>query len=311
MAAALKFDHVHKRFADVDALRGIDFEVERGSFFGLLGPNGAGKSTLINIAGGLVRPTSGRAAVLGHDVQTDYRRSRAAIGIVPQELVYDPFFTVREMLRLQAGYFSCPASVYRWVDTLIDTLELGGKANTRLNRLSGGMKRRVLVAQALVHQPEVVVLDEPTAGVDVELRKALWSFVSQLHDDGKTIILTTHYLEEAESLCERIAILNHGQVIALDEKQSLLARHSYRFLCLTVAQENPVVPESLRPLVVEQDGCCLTFRLHRDDDQIGGVIEAVRASGIDIVDLHTREPGLEEVFIGLTSDTPTPELVST
>lgn len=300
-AVAVAIDNVHKSFGPVAALRGVEFGIAQGEFFGLLGPNGAGKSTLINIMAGLVRADQGRVRVLGHDVVRDYRRSRAVLGVVPQELAYDPFFTVREILRLQSGYFGWGPENEPWIEELLETLNLSHKADANLQELSGGMKRRVLIAQALVHRPRVVVLDEPTAGVDVELRKALWEFTRRLHRDGHTIVLTTHYLEEAEALCDRIAILHDGQLRALDSKHALLARHPYRLLCLALADAGVRLPESLTRLVVAREGNQVTLRLHRLDDQIGGVLGSLHAAGVAVLDMHTKDPGLEDVFLELTA----------
>jgi ABC-2 type transport system ATP-binding protein len=205
------------------ALNDVSLTIEPGEFFGLLGPNGAGKTTLISILAGLAKATSGRASVCGYDVTTDYKSARRALGVVPQELVYDPFFTVRETLRIQSGYFGLRKND-DWIDEILFNLGLSDKANNNMRALSGGMKRRVLVAQALVHRPPVIVLDEPTAGVDVDLRRTLWEFISRLNKAGHTIMLTTHYLEEAEALCGRIAMLKSGQIVALDTTQALLAR---------------------------------------------------------------------------------------
>jgi ABC-2 type transport system ATP-binding protein len=298
--AAVSIQGVHKHFGSLHALKDVTFEVPQGCFFGLLGPNGAGKSTLINIMAGLVRAGSGRVSIMGHDVISDYRASRHALGVVPQELVYDPFFTVREMLRLQSGYFGYGRENDDWIDELLHTLTLTDKANTNLHDLSGGMKRRVLIAQALVHKPQVVVLDEPTAGVDVELRQALWHFTRRLHEDGHTILLTTHYLEEAEALCEEIAILNRGELVAMDNKQALLARYPYRTLRVSVDKEEFVLPELLQGLLVEVRGNCLTFRLHKQKNPIGDVLKGVQLAGLEVIDLNTEEAGLEEVFLGLT-----------
>jgi len=240
MSFALHLDHVSKiypprraglggLFRSTRSLKGfqalddVSLTVEHGEFFGLLGPNGAGKTTLISILAGLARATSGSASVCGYDVVTDYREARRALGVVPQELVYDPFFTVRETLRLQSGYFGLRNND-DWIDEILFNLGLDDKANANMRALSGGMKRRVLVAQALVHRPPVIILDEPTAGVDVDLRRTLWEFISRLNKEGHTILLTTHYLEEAESLCGRIAMLKSGRVVALDTTQALLAR---------------------------------------------------------------------------------------
>ncbi len=250
MTFAVAIQGVHKRYRDVHALKGVDLDIQRGEFFGLLGPNGAGKSTLINILAGLARLDAGSVAVLGHDVTRDYRSARRLLGVVPQELVYDPFFNVREVLRLQAGYFGLGHESDSWIEELLQALMLTDKAETNMRSLSGGMKRRVLVAQALVHRPPVVVLDEPTAGVDVELRQSLWQFIQRLHREGHTIVLTTHYLEEAEALCERIAILDRGAVIALDSKQGLLAR-GMDSVMLTVHTESPV---ARLPLTLEEQG---------------------------------------------------------
>ncbi len=213
---------VEKRYGALSALAGVTLDVRQGEFFGLLGPNGAGKTTLINIIAGLARASAGAVAVLGADVVADYRKARRMLGVVPQELVFDPFFTVRETLRFQSGYFGIRAND-AWIDEVMHHLDLDEKANANMRSLSGGMKRRVLVAQALVHKPPVIVLDEPTAGVDVELRQGLWQFVRRLNRDGHTIVLTTHYLEEAEEHCQRIAMLKAGRVVALDTTQNLLA----------------------------------------------------------------------------------------
>jgi ABC-2 type transport system ATP-binding protein len=224
MAAAVSIVDVVKHFGALKALDGVSLEIAEGEFFGLLGPNGAGKTTLISTLAGLVRADSGRLAVLGHDVVRDYRQARSLLGVVPQELVFDPFFSVRETLRIQSGYFGLRHND-AWIDEILDNLDLAGKADVNMRRLSGGMKRRVLVAQALVHKPPVIVLDEPTAGVDVELRQGLWQFVRRLNNEGHTIILTTHYLEEAEALCGRIALMKQGRVIALDTTANLMAAY--------------------------------------------------------------------------------------
>ena len=302
MSEAVLVEGLHKRYGTVHALRGVSLSVHRGEFFGLLGPNGAGKSTLIGILAGLVRPTAGRAAVMGRDVQRRWRAARRALGLVPQELVYDPFFTVREILRLQSGYFGLGRTNERWIGELLEVLDLADKADANLHDLSGGMKRRVLIAQALVHRPPVVVLDEPTAGVDVELRQALWRFTRRLHAEGHTIVLTTHYLEEAEALCERIAILHRGRLRALDSKTRLLARHPWRCLCLELDPPEAALPEAVAALVQEREEGRVKLRLHRMDDQIGAVLDALRTAGIGIRDLRTEEPGLEEVFLELVHE---------
>ena len=224
MQSAVLVEHLTKSYGSLQALKNVSLDVKEGEFFGLLGPNGAGKTTLISILAGLCRPDSGRAFVMGTNVQTNFIEARRLLGVVPQELVFDPFFTVRETLRFQSGYFGIRNND-DWIDEIMTNLDLTSKANSNMRSLSGGMKRRVLVAQALVHRPPVIVLDEPTAGVDVELRQSLWKFISRLNQDGHTILLPTHYLEEAESLCGRIAMLKSGQVVALDTTQNLLARY--------------------------------------------------------------------------------------
>lgn len=301
MTFAVQINTLHKHYGNVHALQGVDFSIEPGEFFGLLGPNGAGKSTLINIMAGLARAGSGAVRIFGHDVVDDYRAARTALGVVPQELVYDAFFTVHEVLRLQSGYFGRGRANEAWIDELLEILSLTDKADANMQTLSGGMKRRVLIAQALIHKPQVLVLDEPTAGVDTELRQALWEFTRRLHREGCTIVLTTHYLEEAESLCDRIAILDHGKLAALDSKQKLLSRHPYRLLSLTLADPSKALPEALLPLVKARDGAQLSLRLHRLEDQIGGILEALRGAGHEIIDLSTQDAGLEEVFMAITS----------
>ncbi len=221
---AILIKNIKKSYGSLQALAGVSLEIEQGEFFGLLGPNGAGKTTLITSMAGLCKPDSGSIAVMGFDVQKDFRIARRQLGVVPQELVFDPFFTVRETLRFQSGYFGLRKND-DWIDEIMANLDLTNKADSNMRALSGGMKRRVLVAQALVHRPPVIVLDEPTAGVDVELRQSLWQFVSRLNKAGHTIVLTTHYLEEAESLCGRIAMLKQGRLVALDTTANLLAKH--------------------------------------------------------------------------------------
>ncbi|MDM8557655.1 ABC transporter ATP-binding protein [Candidatus Parabeggiatoa sp. HSG14] len=300
MVAAVSISQVHKHYGNLHALRGVDFEIPRGSFFGLLGPNGAGKSTLINIMAGLVRATQGTVHILGNDVRHQWRQARHSLGVVPQELAIDPFFTVSEILRLQSGYFGLGQKNQPWIEELLHILNLSDKANTNSQELSGGMRRRVLIAQALVHKPSVVVLDEPTAGVDVELRKALWVFANRLHQNGHTIVLTTHYIEEAENLCEQIAILNQGQLVALDSKSALLSHYPFRLLRLTLTQPNAQIPIALQDKIQSFTDGELILRLHRDNDPIGTILESLRAANIHFSDLHTEEPGLEEVFMSLT-----------
>ncbi|MBL6750404.1 MAG: ABC transporter ATP-binding protein [Nevskia sp.] len=299
VADALAIDGVRKSYGNVQALDGVSFSIRRGEFFGLLGPNGAGKSTLINIIAGLVLADRGRVSVLGHDTVHDWRRARRLIGVVPQELVFDPFFKVLEMLRIQAGYFGCGRESWPWIDEMLERLDLSDKRNASMRSLSGGMKRRVLIAQALVHRPPVVILDEPTAGVDVELRRTLWSFMRELHGRGTTVVLTTHYLEEAQDLCERIAIVDRGRVCVIQTTQELLNRHPFRFLRLKLAGGAPL-PESLVPLVSGEVNGSLELKLERDRHPIGAVFAALHNAGVAIEDVQTREPDLEDIFIELT-----------
>lgn len=224
MLPAVSIDRVVKQFGRLRALNDVSMEIAQGEFFGLLGPNGAGKTTLISSLAGLIRPDAGSLRVMGHDVIGDFRQARRLLGVVPQELVFDPFFNVRETLRIQSGYFGIRRND-DWIDEILENLDLTAKADVNMRRLSGGMKRRVLVAQALVHKPPVIVLDEPTAGVDVELRQGLWHFIRRLNQEGHTIILTTHYLEEAEALCNRIALMKQGQLVALDTTANLMAAY--------------------------------------------------------------------------------------
>ncbi len=293
MSRAISVRGLAKRFGSLEALRGVDLEIEQGEFFALLGPNGAGKTTLISILAGLVRASAGEAKVMGHDVVHDYRAARRNLGVVPQELVFDPFFTVRETLQFQSGYFGLRHND-DWIDALLHHLNLTDKADTNMRRLSGGMKRRVLVAQALVHKPPVIVLDEPTAGVDVELRQTLWQFIRDLNRQGHTILLTTHYLEEAEELCERVAMLKEGRIVALDRTANLLRADSQRRVELRLNPRR--LPEALQPrLVGEKEGAFL-LSLH-DFAELEGMLAEIRQAGVQIDGFCVRQPDLEEVFL--------------
>ncbi len=294
MAYAVEFQAVSRRFGKLQALDDVSFKIAPGEFFGLLGPNGAGKTTLISVLGGLIRPDSGRAAVMGHDVTTDYLNARRRLGVVPQEIVFDPFFTVRETLRLQAGYFGL-RRVDDWIDEVLHHLGLSDKADKNMRTLSGGMKRRVLVGQALVHKPPVIVLDEPTAGVDVELRHALWTFISKLNKEGHTILLTTHYLEEAEALCDRIAMLKSGRVVALDHKHNLLSQFAMTMVRLTAVR----VPELWQPRIRKTEGQSFLIELQHFEE-LEALLAALRADGIAIKDLQLEQTDLELVFLKLT-----------
>ena len=276
----------------------MSLRIEQGEFFGLLGPNGAGKTTLINLLAGLALPDGGRLSVLGHDVVKEYRASRRLLGMVPQELVFDPFFTVRETLRLQSGFFGLRHND-AWIDEVMHHLDLTAKANTNMRRLSGGMKRRVLVAQALVHKPPVIVLDEPTAGVDVELRQSLWRFIQQLNRDGHTVLLTTHYLEEAEALCTRIAMLKCGQIVALDSTQNLLANLTGYRVWLKLAGSLP--DKLLKQVVKQTEGSYLLTLSSYHALEL--VLAELRVAGVAIQEMSLQQPDLEEVFLSLVGRT--------
>jgi ABC-2 type transport system ATP-binding protein len=292
MTAAIEVRDVHKRFGELQALSGIDLEIPQGEFFGLLGPNGAGKTTLISVLAGLVHADRGSSRVMGHDVRADYRAARRSLGVVPQELVFDPFFTVRETLRIQSGYFGVRDNG-AWIEEVMQHLDLASKAEVNMRALSGGMKRRVLVAQALVHKPPVIVLDEPTAGVDVELRHALWQFIRRLNRDGHTIVLTTHYLEEAEALCARIAMLKQGRVVALDSTSNLLKRVHHLFLRLRLDGE---LPDELRPLEHGSTAEAHVLRLKGFED-VEQALACVRRAGRRIEEMELKQPDLEDAFV--------------
>jgi len=296
---AVKIEKVHKRFGELHALKGIDLTIQQGEFFGLLGPNGAGKSTLINILAGLLKPTYGQVSIMGHDVINAYQAARMSLGVVPQELVFDPFFNVREMLRFQAGYFGRGRENDAWVDEVIENLGLTDKAHTNMRKLSGGMKRRALIAQALVHKPPVIVLDEPTAGVDVELRQMLWAFIKKLNNDGHTIILTTHYLEEAEALCERVAMMKQGEIVALDTTANLLSKLPGKNLRLTLGQAN--LPSTLLPMLKNGENGIFTLAL-TELNQIEYALSELRKANVTVQDMQLIEADLEDVFMSLVGE---------
>ena len=286
------------------ALDDVTLAVPRGSFFGLLGPNGAGKSTLINIMAGLALKTSGQVRVWGFDIDHEQRNARAAIGVVPQELNLDPFFTPFELLEVQAGMYGVPKAERR-TDEILAAVGLADKADAYARTLSGGMRRRLLVAKALVHSPPVLVLDEPTAGVDIELRQQLWSYVRELNASGTTIVLTTHYLEEAEQLCDRIAIINDGRLVACEPTQSLLRRLDSKSMTLVVDRDLDAVPKELAPFEPELKlGRSLVFRYKPSRTPIGIILSAVHASGLTVLDLTTDETDLEDIFLQLTRARP-------
>ncbi|MGF1608954.1 MAG: ABC transporter ATP-binding protein [Kiloniellales bacterium] len=289
-----------KRSGPLHALKGVDLAIPRGSLFGLLGPNGAGKSTLINILAGLVNKTGGQAWIWGFDIDAQPRQSRAAIGVVPQELNIDPFFTPRQLLELQAGLYGVPPKERR-SDAILAALGLKDKANAYARTLSGGMRRRLMVAKAMVHNPPVLVLDEPTAGVDIELRQQLWDYVRALNRAGTTVLLTTHYLEEAEELCDRIAIINHGEVIAHDTTRALLRRIDNKTLTLELTQDLAAVPPWLAPFGAELTGP-RQLRIHYRASQspVSEILAAVSQAGLTVADMSTEEADLEDIFLQLT-----------
>ncbi len=295
--SAIQITKVEKRYKALKALDGVSLTIEEGEFFGLLGPNGAGKTTLISIIAGLIRPDAGQVTIHGHDVVGDFRAARKKLGVVPQELVFDPFFTVRETLRLQSGYFGLPNND-RWIDEVMENLDLTGKADTNMRALSGGMKRRVLVAQALVHKPPVIVLDEPTAGVDVELRQTLWKFISRLNREGHTVVLTTHYLEEAQAMCQRVAMLKSGRVVALDTMSALIRRISGSQLILHL--KNGGLPDELRHLVTHpeqaQDGKKFSLRVN-EYAEVEQILARLRQGGAEIDEMQLQQADLEDIFL--------------
>lgn len=297
MIPAIEIQRLNKSFGNLVALEHIQLSINQGEFFALLGPNGAGKTTLISIVAGLTLANSGQVKVMGHDVVTNYSKARSMLGVVPQELVFDPFFTVRETLVFQSGYFGIKKNKV-WIDEILYRLDLADKADTNMRALSGGMKRRVLVAQALVHRPPVIILDEPTAGVDVGLRQALWSFIRQLNQDGHTIVLTTHYLEEAEALCQNVAMLKNGKIIVLDSIRNLINKIRDISFQLRLACE--VLPtELIKWLSIKQEGYYI-FKV-KDYWEISEILTILWQEEIEVLEMKLREPDLEEVFVRIMS----------
>ncbi|MES2934880.1 MAG: ABC transporter ATP-binding protein [Pseudomonadota bacterium] len=302
---AIQINNIEKSYKSLKALDRVSLSIEEGEFFGLLGPNGAGKTTLISIIAGLNRADAGSVHIRGHDVVSQFRAARKQIGVVPQELVFDPFFTVRETLRLQSGYFGL-SNNDAWIDEVMHHLDLTSKADVNMRALSGGMKRRVLVAQALVHKPPVIVLDEPTAGVDVELRQTLWKFIARLNKEGHTVVLTTHYLEEAQAMCNRIAMLQNGKVVALDTTAALIKRISGSQLVLRLSQgQQPAqLPNSLKPLLSHIDAetdaapssAKFTLRV-TEYAEVEQILASLRQHGLSIDEMHLQQADLEDVFM--------------
>ncbi|NNC48588.1 MAG: ABC transporter ATP-binding protein [Sphingomonas sp.] len=301
--AAISIQNLSKTYAGgKQALDDVSLEVPRGQIFGLLGPNGAGKSTLINILAGLVDKTSGSATIWGFDIDQDHRNAKMSIGIVPQEIVFDPFFTPHEALENQAGLFGVPRGRRRTKE-LLQAMRLTDKADAYARTLSGGMKRRLLVAKALVHAPPVLVLDEPTAGVDIDLRQQLWEYVRTLHAQGVTVVLTTHYLEEAEELCDRIAIINHGKLIANESTRDLIAKATDKEVVVTVDKVIEALPDARCFERVERlSDHDLAITYDKGEVNAGEVLRTLADNGYDIIDVRTREPDLEDVFLRLTKD---------
>jgi ABC-2 type transport system ATP-binding protein len=306
MSPAIEIRKLHKTYGGDKksppkvALKGIDLEIPRGAFFGLLGPNGAGKSTIINILAGLVLKTSGETRVCGYDIVSEMRMARLSLGVVPQELVLDTFFTVREALDIHAGYYGVPKAE-RKTDEIINALGLADKADSSPRRLSGGMRRRLLVAKALVHSPDVLILDEPTAGVDVELRTQLWQYVRDLNKNGTTVLLTTHYLEEAEELCDTIAVINHGEVVACDKKATLVRSFDSKQLVVTPTDRLANIPQALSGWSCDFDAeHRLVISYKPSKHGIQDILDALRAANVSIRDLTTREADLEDIFLHLT-----------
>ncbi len=302
--AAIEIDGLSKTYAGgKQALSDVTFDVARGSIFGLLGPNGAGKSTLINILAGLVNKSAGRASIWGFDIDAHPRNAKASIGIVNQEILFDPFFTPAETLEIQAGLYGVPKAKRRTME-LLSAMHLADKANAYSRTLSGGMKRRLMVAKAMVHSPPVLVLDEPTAGVDIELRQQLWAYVRSLNDQGVTVVLTTHYLEEAEQLCDRVAIINHGRLIANEPTRTLIGMAQEKLVEVTVDRDVAALPENrcFQKIALNGDRT-LAITYQKDQVNAGEVLAAVQAAGFGIVDVSTREADLEDVFLNLTRAT--------
>jgi ABC-2 type transport system ATP-binding protein len=300
MVPALDIRDLYKSYDGVAAVKGISFAIEQGEIFGLLGPNGAGKSTTINMAAGVTRIDRGQIKIFGHDNRRDYRLTRRLTGVMHQEIVIDSFFTIDRALKIHSGYYGVPHDP-AWRRRLIDQLGLGPHLNKQMIKLSGGMKRRFMVAKALIHKPRLLILDEPTAGVDVELRHNLWQFVREINREGTTVLLTTHYLEEAEQMCGRIAIMNHGELIALEQKENLLARLGGRTFILRLAEPLATVPEGLAPYAPElrDEGRVLSL-VPPGEGSAGEILATLDRLGIRVSEIETRKAGLEEIFIEMT-----------
>jgi len=300
LAAALSIKHLSKHYDKIPVVDDISLEIKQGEIFGLLGPNGAGKSTTINIVTGVAKLEGGSVTIFGHDNQSEFRLTRRLVGVMHQEVVYDPFFKMGRALKIHSGYYGVSDDP-KWRELLIDRLGLGPHLHKRMNTLSGGMKRRFMVAKALVHKPTLLILDEPTAGVDVELRRALWDFVRQMNADGTTVLLTTHYLEEAEQMCERVAIMNEGKIVAMDRTQSLMRRVGKKMLLVRFHEPIKLIPDSLgefKPRSLN-DGYELCFCLSPDMDS-GTIIRKIYEEGLPISEVESKAATLEDAFLNLT-----------
>jgi ABC-2 type transport system ATP-binding protein len=300
MTVAIEIEHVNKNYGELKALKDINLTIQQGEFFGLLGPNGAGKSTLIGILGGLVNKDFGRVTVLGKDIITNYRETKKSLGIVPQEVTFDPYFNVRETLEIQSGYFGIKNNDKK-INELLEALGLTDKAEIGPRQLSGGMKRRLLIAKALVHDPEIIVLDEPTAGVDVELRNSLWDYVIKLNCQGKTIILTTHYLEEAETLCDRIAIMNKGEIVKIDTKENLINSIDKKVISVKFADSVIGLSEKLAETNCKIDEENNRIEIEASKNDLDDLLKFINNLDLHIVDMNIESAKLEDVFIKLTN----------
>ncbi len=300
MSTAIKIRDINKSYGSLQALADINLDIKKGEFFGLLGPNGAGKSTLIGILGGLVKKDSGSVTVLGKDIIKNYRETKKSLGIVPQEITFDPYFTVRETLEIHSGYFGIKDNDEK-IDELLEALSLTDKSEIGPRQLSGGMKRRLLIAKALVHDPEIIVLDEPTAGVDVELRNSLWEYVISLNEEGKTIILTTHYLEEAEALCDRIAIMNKGKIVKVDTKENLINSIDKKLIKIQFAEAAHGLDEELLEIDFNLKNNKREIEIETARQDLDKILKKINDLNLEIVDIDIESAKLEDVFIKLTN----------
>ncbi len=300
MSTAIKIRNINKNYGNLQALDDINLDIQKGEFFGLLGPNGAGKSTLIGIIGGLVHKDSGNVTILGKDIIKNYRETKKSLGIVPQEITFDPYFTVRETLEMHSGYFGIENNDEK-IDELLDALSLADKSNVGPRQLSGGMKRRLLIAKAMVHDPEIIVLDEPTAGVDVELRNNLWEYVINLNKEGKTIILTTHYLEEAEALCDRIAIMNKGKIVKVDTKKNLINSIDKKLVKIKFTDLNSDLDRKLMGIDYKINKDKREIEIETAKRGLDKILKKINALNLNIIDMNIESAKLEDVFIKLTN----------